>query len=345
MKKKLKVVVLMGGKSPEHEISVLSGQQVVRSLDKKRFEVQPVIISKDGKKWQLTSREEVLHLENPIKLKGTSKEIVLRPVSVGHSAVDVANKNVDVVFIAMHGPFGEDGIVQGILEAVGIPYTGSGVLASAIGMDKAMFRKVMQASGLPIPKYVVVDQNASQNYIFKTLGKPPFFVKPVDQGSSVGSSIVRNKKEMATALKLAFKYGEKALVDEFLVGLEVTCGVLGNEKPVALPVTEIHPLKNKFFDYESKYSESGAEEITPARISKTLTRKIQELSIKVYKAIGCRGFARVDFILENNKIPIILEINTIPGLTPMSLLPKSAEAFGIKYNELIERIINYAVEK
>jgi D-alanine-D-alanine ligase len=343
--KKLKVVVLMGGKSSEHEISILSGQQIVRNIDINKYDVLPVVISKDGAKWQLTSRESILKLTNPINLKGTSKEVTLSSKSVEPQSSMMTNHSVDVVFIAMHGPFGEDGIVQGILEASGVAYTGSGVMASAIGMDKPMFRKVMKAHELPIPKYVVVDKNDSTEYIFKSLGRLPYFVKPVDQGSSVGASIVRNKTELLPALKLSFSYSDLALVDEYIEGLEVTCGVLGNKNPEALPVTEIHPLKNKFFDYESKYTESGATEITPARISKGLTKKVQELSIEVYKAIGCKGFARVDFILKDDKSPIILEINTIPGLTPASLLPKSAASAGIKYSELIDKIINYAIEK
>lgn len=345
MNKKLKVVVLMGGKSSEHEISILSGQQIVRNIDVNKYDVLPVVISKDGSKWQLTSREEILKLENPIKLKGTPKDISMASQNVEPKSMSGSDNPIDVVFIAMHGPFGEDGVVQGILEAAGLIYTGSGVMASAIGMDKPMFRKVMKAYKLPIPKYVVVDKNDTYEYIHKSLGKLPYFVKPVDQGSSVGSSIVKKKSELKKALNLSFKYSDLSLVDEYINGLEVTCGVLGNKNPEALPVTEIHPLKNKFFDYESKYTESGATEITPARISEALTNQVKKMAIDVYNAIGCKGFARVDFILKDNKKPIILEINTIPGLTPASLLPKSAASAGIEYGALIDKIINYAIEK
>lgn len=344
MTKKIKVAVLMGGKSPEHEISVLSGQQVVNNLDKKKYEILPVVISKDGTKWQLTSVESILSLENPIGLKGTNTEIVIQNKRNLPGGSISSEKGIDVVFIAIHGPFGEDGTVQGILEASGIPYTGSGILASSIGMDKAMFRKIMIAERITIPKYVVVDKNDKANYIFKTLGNPPYFVKPVDQGSSVGSSLVRTKKELPMALKNAFKYSDLALVDEYIKGLEVTCAVIGNEKPVALPVTEIHPLKGEFFDYKSKYTESGAKEITPARISMSLTKKIQHLSIDVYKAIGCKNFGRVDFIIKDGKTPVVLEINTIPGLTTESLLPKAAKAAGISYPDLLDKIIVYALK-
>ncbi len=345
MKNKIKVAVLMGGKSSEHEISILSGQQVVKNLDKKRYEVLPVVISKDGTKWQLTSVNSILSLDNPIGLMGTDKELVIQNTHQLAGNTIASEKDLDVVFIAIHGPFGEDGKLQGILETSGIPYTGSGVLASSIGMDKPMFRKVMLSQKIPIPKYVVVDKRDPVSYIYKTLGTLPYFVKPVDQGSSVGSSLVKTKKDLPKALKIAFKYSDLALVDEYVDGLEVTCAVIGNEKPVALPVTEIHPLKGEFFNYESKYTESGSEEITPARISKSLTLKIQKLSVDVYKAIGCRGFGRVDFILKDGKYPIVLEINTIPGLTPMSLLPKAAKAAGISYSDLLDTIIEHAIEK
>lgn len=289
--KRIKVAVLMGGKSPEHEISIISGREVVRNLDKQKYDIVSVVIPKTGKNFKLP-------------------------------------ENVDIVFIAMHGPYGEDGTVQGMLEVARLKYTGSGVLASALGMDKLMFRKIMRAEGITIPK---------------STNKFPCFVKPYNQGSSVGASIARNKKELEKAIKLAKKYSDKVLIEEYLKGMELTCAVLGNEKLFALPLIEIVPLKGEFFDYESKYTESGANEIVPARISKDLTKKVQDLAVKVYKAVGCRGFGRVDFILKNNRTPVVLEINTIPGLTPMSLVPKAAKAAGISYRIMLDKIISYAI--
>ncbi|KKR41426.1 MAG: D-alanine-D-alanine ligase Ddl [Microgenomates group bacterium GW2011_GWC1_41_20] len=303
MKKKTKIVVLMGGKSSEHDISVISGNEVVKNLDKKKYLAIPVVISKEGK------------------------------------GFDRINKNKpDIVFIALHGKFGEDGTVQGMLELLGIPYTGSGVLASSIGMDKLMFRKLMHAEGITSPDYFVVNKNEKVRKLFK----PPYFVKPFDGGSSVGVSIVKKGKELENALKLVFRYSETAIVEEFVEGLEVTCGVLGNDNPVALPVTEIHPIKGDFFDYKSKYNENGSEEITPARISKKMTEEVRGLAVKIHKIVGARGFSRVDFILQKGKTPIVLEINTIPGMTPMSLLPKAAAAAGITYPQLLDRIIGFA---
>ncbi len=295
MKRKIKVAVLSGGKSSEHDISIISGDEVLENLDRNKYLVYSVVISKTG--------------------RGLEKIEKIKP---------------DVVFIALHGLFGEDGTIQGMLEMTGVPYTGAGVLASAIGMDKEVFKKVMKASGIRTPK---------------DSSKFPCFVKPYNQGSSVGASIAVNRKELDKSLKLARKFSDKVLIEEYLNGTELTCTVLGNENPIALPVIEIVPLKGDFFDYESKYTESGSEEIVPARISKTLTKKVQELAIKVYKVIGCRGFGRIDFILKDDKVPVVLEINTIPGLTPMSLLPKAARAAGISYTSLLTRIINYAFQK
>lgn len=317
----------MGGKSPEYEISLISGREVVANLPKK-YTVVPIIISRDGKKWLATSKKEILSLPNPLDLLGTTKEIVVSKKESSLVNENEVSGKVDLAFIAMHGPYGEDGKIQGMLDMAGIKYTGSGVTASAIGMDKIMFRKVMKAEGIPVPRIST---------------KFPCFVKPHNQGSSVGASIVRSKKDLEKAIKLAKKYSNQVIIEEYLKGTEVTCAVLGNEKPIALPVIEIIPLKGEFFDYVSKYTESGSEEIVPARIPKRLTKKVQSLAIKVHQAIGARGFSRTDFILKNNKDPIILEINTIPGLTPMSLVPKAAKAAGISYSQLLDKIISYAL--
>ncbi len=308
MRKILKIAVLMGGNSSEYDISLISGKEVLSNLSKKYIGI-PIVIPKYGNQWL---------------------EILLRA-------------EVDICFIAMHGPFGEDGKIQGMLDTLGIKYTGSKVAASAVGMDKILFRKIMKVESLPIPKYVVIDKKTKKINLGQ-LGKPPYFVKPYDQGSSVGASIVKKNKDLEKALKLAFSFSDKALVDEYIKGTEVTCAVLGNEDAEAFPVIEIIPRKGDFFDYESKYTESGSDEIVPARISKKLTKEIQNLSIKVHKTICARGFSRVDFILKENKYPIILEINTIPGLTPMSLLPKAAKAYGLSYSELLDKIIWYSIK-
>lgn len=295
----------MGGKTSEHEISLISGREVVKNLPKDKYEVRSLVIPRKGKKWFPKNFPET-----------------------------------DVAFIAMHGPYGEDGTIQGMLEMMGVPYTGSGVLASALGMDKLVFRQLMQNASIRMPKSVVVEEAADGKV--KSLGRPPYFVKPSNQGSSVGAAIVRNKQELKMALRRARKFGKKVLIEEYVQGLEVTCAILGNNNPRALPLVEIIP-DNDFFDYEAKYS-GKSQEIAPARISGTLTEKVQQIALRVYKIIGCRGFARVDFILKNKQVPVVLEINTIPGLTPMSLFPKAAKAAGISYAELLDKIIQYALE-
>ncbi len=345
MKSKKKVFILMGGKSPEHEISLISGKEVVKNLDNNKFEVLPVIVSRDSCTWKLISPNNLLDAENPLDLKGTKKELQVKEAKniLSLKVLDEEN-NKPIVFIAMHGPFGEDGTIQGMLELSDLKYTGSGVLASALGMDKIMFRKVLEKENIPIPKYIVLKKREKLVNLKKRIGIYPYFVKPSNQGSSVGSSIAKNRKQLQNAITEAFMYSESILIDEYLKGREVTCGLLGNDNPLALPLIEIIPKKGNFFDYKSKYYAGGAEEIIPAKIPKTLSDKIQETSIKVHKILGCKGFSRVDFIIKDNKCPIVLEINTIPGLTPMSLLPKAAKAAGISYKKLLEKIIKYAEE-
>lgn len=337
---KLSVVVLMGGKTPEHEISLISGTQVIKYLPFEKYRVLSVVISKDGLRWQIADKTTLLsghqtkgnkHRKELVP-QGNNKNIEMQELK--HSA--------SVVFIAMHGPFGEDGTVQGMLDLAGIPYTGSGVLASAIGMNKIIFRKLMNSAGIPVPNFVELRRTEDTAKVFQGLGKPPYFVKPYNQGSSIGASIVKSKKELLKALKKAWQYSDIALVEEFLRGTEVTCALLGNEDPQPLPLVEIIP-GGEFFDYKSKYTDKRTKEITPARISKELTKKVQALAVKVHKTVGCRGFSRVDFILKDNKKPIVLEINTIPGLTPASLLPKAAKAAGISYPELLDKIIQYSL--
>lgn len=341
---KVRVVVLMGGESPEHEVSLVTGREVVRHLDKRKYKVLPVVISRDGQRWQLKSIQQILR-HSPAGVEKTNHKKRL----TGGEALLPKGKNLpfklrgkpDVVFIAMHGPFGEDGAVQGMLELARIPYTGAGVLASSVGMNKIIFKKIMEQEKIPIPDYLIFEKTDKENEILRKF-KFPLMVKPADQGSSVGVSLVRQKFNLKKALKKAFDYSSKIIIEKYLPGTEVSCGVLGNKKPIALPVIEIIPKKD-FFDYEAKYDETKCEEIVPARISKKLTRQVQELAIRVFQAIDCRGFGRVDMIISRKK-PYVLEINTIPGLTPVSLFPKEAVAAGISYRGLLDKIIELALE-
>jgi len=346
MRNKLRVIVLMGGKSPEHDVSLVSGREVVRHLNKDKYEVLPVIISPEGTKWQLKTATEILNLSPDGVGRKDRQELVKReqPLTLASQSIppELSTKEKTVVFIVMHGPYGEDGTIQGMLELAGLPYTGAKVLASALGMNKIMFRKIIEKEKIPVPQYIVFDKKSKKSQILKKF-KFPLVVKPSDQGSSVGVSIVDTSKELTLALGKAFSYSNFLLIEKYLPGIEITCGVLGNENPIALPVIEIRP-KKEFFDYEAKYQAELCEEIVPARISKRLTKKVQDLAIKVYQAINCCGFGRVDMIISRGR-PYVLEINTIPGLTPNSLFPKEARAAGISYTRLLDRLIELALEK
>lgn len=302
---RIRVAVLMGGPSAEHEISLKSGRMVLANLDKKKYWARGVRITKKGK-WPII----------PTELK----------------------KKFDVVFIAMHGEYGEDGQVQTILGKYRIPYTASGVRASQIGMDKIKSSRLFEEAGLSVPEFAVVGGVKKQMFHF------PVVVKPVNRGSSVGVSIVRTIQELPAALKLAQKHSQRVMVQKFIKGRELTCGILEiNGKPQALPPTEIIPKIGKFFDYRAKYTAGGSHEITPARLTGRQFKETQTIAIKAHKIIGARGLSRTDMILGEDGRIYVLEINTIPGLTEISLLPQEAKADGIEFAELLDLIIQAAL--
>ena len=312
MMAKLNIVVLMGGMSSEHEVSLSTGENVIEYLDKEKYNIMPIVISKKGE-WFVGDKRKT---------------------------IDEALKDVDAVFNALHGEYGEDGRIQGLLDCFGIPYTGSGVLASSLGMDKIKSYELFKLHGLNVPKGVILKKkNKFVNMLSKKL-----VVKPSCLGSSVGISIVSDKKNLKKAIDKAFERCDVVIVEEYIDGLEVTCGILDNirgQKHFALPVTEIIPPDGHFFEYEVKY-DGSTQEITPARISKELTKEIQEQSIEAHRLLDCEGYSRVDFILKDNKKPYILEVNTLPGLTSESLLPKAAKKAGIEFSELLDIIIKNA---
>jgi len=331
MKRKIKVAVLMGGKSSEHKISLMSGREVVKNLDPKRYDVLPVIISSDGRSFQLNNRKYSFSQLSSIRQAQDDPELT-----------EGSTINCQLFFIAMHGPYGEDGTIQGFLELVGVPYTGSGVLASALGMDKISSKKLFTQAGLKVPSYLLFKKGNQLKKVWQKF-RLPIFVKPHNQGSSVGTTKVNKKNQLSKALTNAFNFSDLVLVEEFIDGTEITCPILGNNKPQALPQIEIAP-KTEYFDYQAKYNERLCDEIVPARISKSLTKKAQEAALTAYRTLGCRGFGRVDMIAKDNNI-YVLEVNTIPGLTPVSLFPKSAAYAGISYPKLLDKIINFALEK
>lgn len=322
----------MGGKSDEREVSLVSGKSVMAGFDKKKYEVIPVEISANGKRWEIMDQRSIENFLPTISREARKDSLALVENSDKSLNLPQTGVQADVVFIALHGKNGEDGVIQGLLDYVGIPYTGCGVLASAIGMDKIMFKRLIDGLGIKTAKWWVYEKGKEYPV--------PCVVKPSNNGSSVGVSIVKRKKDFARAIEMAKKYDDRIIVEEYIKGIEVSCGVLGDE---ALPVIEI-VSKNEFFDYEAKYINDMCEEICPARISEKLTKKIQNLSLKIFRMIGGSGFGRVDMIIRDG-VPYVLEINTIPGLTPNSLLPKEANAAGYSFAKMLDKMVELALKK
>ncbi|MDO8560653.1 MAG: D-alanine--D-alanine ligase [bacterium] len=321
--KKIRLAVIMGSASSEHEVSLATGREVLKNLDRKKYIPRSIVISKKnrwfiGKAWFSPSK---------------------------------ALRGVDVVFNAMHGEYGEDGRAQKLFEFYGVPYTGSGVEASVLGMNKFASRKIFAARGLITPKTLcftkkeyLAGKKVVKAKILKTYKNGLCVIKPVSCGSSVGVSVVNNPQKIEAGLRLAFALDSGVLVEEYLNGRELTVPVLEKKrgKPKALPVIEIRPRKGNFFDYKEKYSAGGAEEIVPARLSKGEREKVVMAALVAHKALECRGYSRADFILVKG-VPYILEINTLPGLTSNSLFPKSAKKAGIAFSKLLDILVASAL--
>lgn len=351
---KFKVAVLFGGRSGEHEVSLASARSVINALDKKKYDVELIGITKTGK-W-ISGVNSLTFLEaqsSETALDNKKNNIVsaAKTSIANYSAADLALNKIDMVIPILHGPYGEDGKMQGLLEMAGIPYVGSGVLGSAVGMDKIAMKMIFQANNLPICKFqwfLRVEWGKNKNKIIKNIEKElgyPCFVKPANLGSSVGISKAHNKKELTAAIDLAVKYDRRIIIEEGVNCREVECSVLGNDNPQASIPAEIIPGK-EFYDYEAKYTEGLSRAIIPAKLSKTIVKKIQDLSCKTFKVLDLAGMARVDFFIrkENNEI-LLNEVNTIPGFTNISMFPKLWQASGIKYSRLLDILIQLALER
>ena len=344
-KKRLKVAILMGGRSTEREVSFMTGQRVLQALDPEKYLAVPVDAANLGR---------LPGSAPPALVDGPAVADVLAPErlaggAAGIMAPDGDPARPDLCFIALHGRYGEDGTIQGLLELLGIPYTGSGVLASAAAMNKVMSKKLFVAEGIPTPSFSVLDRPEAREQFLTTWRAGassvgvPCVVKPNEQGSTIGITIVRRPEEMPAALDLAFKYDETVLIERFVDGVEITAALLGNRDPAVLPLVEIVPAGG-FYDYERKYTPGATEEIVPARISEAQAAVARELALRCHRAFGCRGMSRVDMIVEPEQIWVI-EINTIPGMTPTSLLPRAAAAAGIPFPHLVDRLIELALER
>ena len=321
---RLKVAILAGGRSSEHEISLASARSVLESLDPAAYDVVTVAIGRDGR-WELGSGDGSVAETLPVPA-------VNAPATLGA---------VDVVLPLLHGPFGEDGTVQGLLELAGIPYVGAGVAASALCMDKDLFKKVLRDSGISVARHVALrDGDAVQNpFGF------PCFVKPARLGSSVGISKAHDETELRDAVDLAFRHDDKVLVEEFLDGIEVEVGVLGNREPIASVPGQIVPLGHDWYDYASKYDEGGMELVIPPHLHDDVLEEVQRAAVESFRVTECEGMARVDcFVVDGNRV-VVNELNTIPGFTSTSVYAKLFAASGIPYETLLRRLIELAVER
>ncbi len=347
--KKLKVGILFGGKSVEHEVSLQTAKKVIEALDPEKYEAIPIGIDKDGRWLAATDARFLLGNTQSDSLrldKKSTKEIALVPESEGR-LMDIGSKNnnlsVDVVFPVLHGQHGEDGTIQGLLKLAGVPFVGAGVLGSAVGMDKDVMKRLLRDAKIPVAKFQTYTDIREVKFeiVKKTLGLP-FFIKPANTGSSVGVHKVKNTADFKKAIIDAFNYDSKIIIEEYINGREIECGVIGNHDPIASRVGEIITT-HEFYSYEAKYlDEDGARIEIPAKISSAVEKKIQAMAIKTFKILGCEGMGRVDFfVTKKNKI-YVNEINTIPG--PV-MFRRLWEASGIAYPRLVDALVMFAIER
>jgi D-alanine-D-alanine ligase len=329
--RRLRVAVLAGGRSSEHEISVASARSVLAALDPERYEATTIEIARDGR-WEIaggTPRPEALQASTAESL----------PVLAGSPPAALLGR-IDVVLPILHGPFGEDGTVQGLLELAGVPYVGAGVAASALCMDKDLCKAVLRDRGIPVAPNVTLRDGDPIRHPFAY----PVFVKPARLGSSVGISKAHDERELETAVTLARRHDDKVLVEELLEGTEVECGVLGNRDPIVSVVGEI-VAHSEWYDYSAKYDEGGMELVVPARLSEQATERVRSLAVESFVATECEGMARIDFFVTPDDHVVVNEINTIPGFTSTSVYAKLFEASGVPYADLLDRLIELALER
>jgi D-alanine-D-alanine ligase len=348
-KKRLRVGVLFGGRSGEHEVSLISAASVIQALDPQKYEAVPIGITKQGQWLAGTAAHKMLPeiLRSGERVMLSADPNVAALVPVGNSRSEALR--VDVVFPVLHGTYGEDGTVQGLLDLAGLPFVGSGVLGSAVGMDKDMQKRLFLQAKLPVGDFVAIQRAAwetSRRRVLSAIRKKfrfPVFVKPATLGSSVGMTKAHDAKELASAMDLAAQFAQKILVEKAIRGREIEVSVLGNEDPEASIPGEIVPHR-EFYDYAAKYLEEGTRLLIPAKLNRAQVKRFQESAVRAFRSLECLGMARVDFFLEHRTGRILLnEINTIPGFTSISMYPKLWEASGLSYRNLLDRLIELAL--
>ena len=352
---KISVAVLFGGESAEHAVSLESGKNVADALDRNKYDIHLIGIDKKGVMRAVSSIETLRKTDvaRPIDLEAEGNEVFIVP-GPGKSAEILELKSgkrlgkVDVVFPILHGPYGEDGTMQGYLRLLGLPYVGPGVLGSAVGMDKDFTKRVLRDAGLPIPKFVALRRHETSTHNFEMLKKElglPFFLKPANMGSSVGVHKISTPEKFGAALADAFQYDLKVMVEEFIEGREIECAVLGNKELTASTPGEVIP-HHEFYSYESKYLDAnGAGLEIPAKLTPEKSNEVKAMAKKVFTVLGCEGLSRVDLFLKKDGTLLVNEINTIPGFTKVSMYPKMMGATGIGYSDLIDRLIQLAIER
>jgi D-alanine-D-alanine ligase len=348
--RKLRVGVLFGGRSGEHEVSLVSAASIIRGLDPQKYEAVPIGVTKEGH-WLIGEGAqkmlpEVLRSGQRVVMSADPTESSLMPIDGS-----ARGQKLDVVFPVIHGTFGEDGTMQGLLELAGLPFVGAGVLGSAIGMDKDVAKKLMQVAGIPVVPWIAVqraDWERQPKEIRRAIEKKfkyPVFVKPATLGSSVGMTKVHSRAELGPALDLAAEFAMKIMVERAVIAREIEVSVLGNHDPRASVPGEIVPHR-EFYDYAAKYLEEGTQLLIPAKLKKSEVKKVQAMAVTAFRALELSGMARVDFFIEKRGGKIFLnEVNTIPGFTSISMYPKLWEANGIPFRELISKLIDLALEQ
>ncbi|MCK4744767.1 D-alanine--D-alanine ligase [Candidatus Parcubacteria bacterium] len=352
MEKKLKIGLIFGGKSAEHEVSIMSAKNIYGGLKLNRYKIILIGIDKKGC-WRLVSKD---CFQNIIKgLKKISdfenKKIAAIPQSNGEFML-LDNKKeiikIDIAFPILHGPFGEDGTAQGMFKIIDVPFVGPDVLGAAIGMDKVLMKRILKEQKIPIADFLYFTKNQKREINYNKIAdclRLPFFVKPANLGSSVGISKVNNQNEFQNAIDDAFKYDKKIIIEECVVGREIECSVLGNEEPKASIPGEVK-LNDEFYSYETKYiSEDGAKTEIPAKLPADTIEEIKKMAVKTFKALDCEGMGRVDFFLTKQNQIIVNEINTIPGFTAISMYPKLWEASGMPFKKLISELVELALQR
>jgi D-alanine-D-alanine ligase len=357
--KRIRLAVLYGGRSAEHQVSVMSARSVMEALDPDRFEVVPIAITRDGA-WLLPARSplELTASDGGLpEVEAAGAELAVKPEPRASGGLMVSPPEgqgiggVDVVFPILHGPFGEDGTVQGLFELADLPYVGSGVLGSALAMDKAMAKVVLAQAGLPQAPYLVVPERDWRDDPGRVAAEVagrlayPVFTKPARLGSSIGITKVKTPDGLAGGLAAAFAHDTKALVEQGVAARELECGVLGNDAPEASVVGEVIP-SHEFYDFEAKYLDDALKLEIPAQVPDTVRAQVRELSLRAFQALDCEGFARVDFFYEEAAGRVLVnEVNTIPGFTPKSMFPMLWAASGLAYPDLVARLVDLAVER